>query len=117
MATALHSDRFLGLEQGTGDRPESSMPVTYDSTPDLEVGARVFAGTERARPARLADGARVAPPRARDGATCVTKAGQGCAVSAKLCAAEPSQARWVSCTLFAAEPAAVRHLPLCRAVK
>lgn len=43
--------------------------------------------------------------------------GQGCEVSVKLCADEPSQVRWVSCTLFVAALAAVRHLPLCRALK
>lgn len=44
-------------------------------------------------------------------------AGQGCAVSVKLCADEPSQVRWVSCTLLVAALAAVRHFPLCRALK
>ncbi|MEV0369100.1 glycoside hydrolase family 88 protein [Streptomyces sp. NPDC050636] len=46
--TALHPDGFLGHVQNVGDRPESSQPVTYDSTADFGVGAFLLAGTELA---------------------------------------------------------------------
>jgi unsaturated rhamnogalacturonyl hydrolase len=49
VATAVHPDGVLGYVQGTGDRPESSQPVTYDSTADFGVGAFLLAGTELAR--------------------------------------------------------------------
>ncbi|MBR7673721.1 glycoside hydrolase family 88 protein [Streptomyces daliensis] len=48
VATALHSDGFLGYVQGVGDRPESSQPVTRDTTSDFGVGAFLLAGTELA---------------------------------------------------------------------
>ncbi|MDJ1130824.1 glycoside hydrolase family 88 protein [Streptomyces iconiensis] len=44
--TALHADGFLGYVQGVGDRPESSQPVTRDTTADFAVGAFLLAGTE-----------------------------------------------------------------------
>ncbi|MGW7022003.1 glycoside hydrolase family 88 protein [Streptomyces decoyicus] len=44
--TAVHPDGFLGYVQNVGDRPESSQPVTYDSTADFGVGAFLLAGTE-----------------------------------------------------------------------
>ncbi|MFJ6748702.1 glycoside hydrolase family 88 protein [Streptomyces sp. NPDC091266] len=44
--TALHPDGFLGYVQNVGDRPESSQPVTYDSTADFGVGGFLLAGTE-----------------------------------------------------------------------
>ncbi|MEV5124068.1 glycoside hydrolase family 88 protein [Streptomyces decoyicus] len=44
--TAVHPDGFLGHVQNVGDRPESSQPVTYDSTADFGVGAFLLAGTE-----------------------------------------------------------------------
>ncbi|MEK2474846.1 glycoside hydrolase family 88 protein [Streptomyces noursei] len=47
-ATAVHPDGFLGYVQNVGDRPESSQPVTYDSTADFGVGAFLLAGTELA---------------------------------------------------------------------
>lgn len=88
----------------------------YDSTAEFGVSA-IPLGCTLARPACAGPMAHMCPRRRFAAGAHVTEAGQGCAVSAKLCAAEPSQARWVSCTLFAAEPAEVRHLPLCRAVK
>jgi unsaturated rhamnogalacturonyl hydrolase len=50
---AVHPDGFLGYVQNVGDRPESSQPVTYDSTADFGVGGFLLAGTELAA---LADG-------------------------------------------------------------
>lgn len=50
--TALHDDGVLGHVQGVGDRPESSQPVTRDSTADFGVGGFLLAGTELARLAR-----------------------------------------------------------------
>lgn len=52
VATAVHPDGFLGFVQKVGDRPESSRPVTYESTADFGVGAFLLAGTELARLAR-----------------------------------------------------------------
>lgn len=49
VATAVHPDGVLGYVQGTGDRPESSQPVTYDSTADFGVGGFLLAGTELAQ--------------------------------------------------------------------
>ncbi|MEB3962331.1 glycoside hydrolase family 88 protein [Streptomyces kunmingensis] len=46
--TAVHPDGFLGYVQKVGDRPESSRPVTYDSTADFAVGGFLLAGTELA---------------------------------------------------------------------
>ncbi|TJZ57017.1 glycosyl hydrolase family 88 [Streptomyces piniterrae] len=51
--TALHPDGFLGYVQNVGDRPESSQPVTYDSTADFGVGAFLLAGTELCAALRL----------------------------------------------------------------
>lgn len=48
VATAVHPDGVLGYVQKVGDRPESSQPVTYDSTADFGVGAFLLAGTELA---------------------------------------------------------------------
>ncbi|WP_327238053.1 glycoside hydrolase family 88 protein [Streptomyces sp. NBC_01317] len=48
VATAVHPDGFLGYVQKVGDRPESSQPVTYDSTADFGVGAFLLAGSELA---------------------------------------------------------------------
>ncbi|GHJ39362.1 glycoside hydrolase family 88 protein [Streptomyces sp. TS71-3] len=48
VATAVHSDGFLGYVQGVGDRPDSSQPVTYDSTADFGVGGFLLAGAELA---------------------------------------------------------------------
>jgi unsaturated rhamnogalacturonyl hydrolase len=47
--TALHEDGVLGYVQGVGDRPESSQPITHDSTADFGVGAFLMAATELAR--------------------------------------------------------------------
>ncbi|MFG2500162.1 glycoside hydrolase family 88 protein [Streptomyces sp. NPDC048441] len=49
VATAVHPDGFLGYVQKVGDRPESSQPVTYESTADFGVGGFLLAGTELAR--------------------------------------------------------------------
>ncbi|WP_405877256.1 glycoside hydrolase family 88 protein [Streptomyces sp. NBC_01136] len=49
VTTAVHPDGFLGYVQNVGDRPDSSQPVTYDSTADFGVGAFLLAGTELAR--------------------------------------------------------------------
>ncbi|MEU9356473.1 glycoside hydrolase family 88 protein [Streptomyces griseoloalbus] len=46
---AVHPDGRLGWVQGIGDRPESSRPITYDSTADFGVGAFLMAGEEIAR--------------------------------------------------------------------
>ena len=47
--SALHDDGFLGYVQGTGDKPSSSQPVTYNSVPNFEdfgLGAFLLAGSE-----------------------------------------------------------------------
>ncbi|MFF1815323.1 glycoside hydrolase family 88 protein [Streptomyces sp. NPDC058251] len=49
VSTAVHPDGFLGYVQNVGDRPESSQPVTYDSTANFGVGAFLLGGTELAR--------------------------------------------------------------------
>jgi rhamnogalacturonyl hydrolase YesR len=49
VTAAVHPDGFLGYVQKVGDRPESSQPVTYDSTADFGVGAFLLGGTELAR--------------------------------------------------------------------
>ncbi|MFI1620747.1 glycoside hydrolase family 88 protein [Streptomyces lydicus] len=46
VTTAVQPDGFLGYVQNVGDRPESSQPVTRDSTADFGVGAFLLAGTE-----------------------------------------------------------------------
>jgi rhamnogalacturonyl hydrolase YesR len=46
VATAVHSDGFLGWVQGVGYEPESSQPVTAGSTADFGVGGFLLAGTE-----------------------------------------------------------------------
>jgi unsaturated rhamnogalacturonyl hydrolase len=46
VATAVHADGFLGYVQGPGYRPESSQPVTFNSTADFGVGGFLLAGTE-----------------------------------------------------------------------
>ncbi|TCC40892.1 glycoside hydrolase family 88 protein [Kribbella speibonae] len=48
VATAVHPDGFLGYVQKVGDRPESSQPITYNSTADFGVGAFLLAGAELA---------------------------------------------------------------------
>ncbi|MCW8096395.1 glycoside hydrolase family 88/105 protein [Streptomyces tauricus] len=48
VTTAVHPDGFLGYVQNVGDRPESSQPVTYDTTSDFGVGAFLLGGTELA---------------------------------------------------------------------
>ncbi|MFJ9037074.1 glycoside hydrolase family 88 protein [Streptomyces sp. NPDC102406] len=48
VTTAVHPDGFLGYVQKVGDRPESSQPITYDSTADFGVGGFLLAGTELA---------------------------------------------------------------------
>lgn len=47
--TAVHPDGVLGYVQKVGDRPDSSQPVTYDSTADFGVGGFLLAGAELAR--------------------------------------------------------------------
>ncbi|MFF1823338.1 glycoside hydrolase family 88 protein [Kribbella sp. NPDC058245] len=49
VATAVHADGFLGYVQKVGDRPESSQPITYDSTADFGVGGFLLAGAELAQ--------------------------------------------------------------------
>lgn len=49
VSTAVHPDGFLGYVQGVGYGPESSQPITYDSTADFGVGAFLLGGTEFAR--------------------------------------------------------------------
>jgi unsaturated rhamnogalacturonyl hydrolase len=46
---AVHPDGVLGWVQGVGYAPESSQPITYDSTADFGVGGFLLAGTEVAR--------------------------------------------------------------------
>jgi unsaturated rhamnogalacturonyl hydrolase len=46
VATAVHADGFLGWVQGIGYEPESSRPVTADTTADFGVGGFLLAGTE-----------------------------------------------------------------------
>ena len=48
VATAVHPDGTLGYVQKVGDRPDSSQPVTYDSTADFGVGGFLLGGTELA---------------------------------------------------------------------
>ncbi|WP_206686267.1 glycoside hydrolase family 88 protein [Kribbella qitaiheensis] len=48
VATAVHPGGFLGYVQKVGDGPESSQPITYDSTADFGVGACLRAGSELA---------------------------------------------------------------------
>ncbi|MDX6258386.1 MAG: hypothetical protein QOH84_74 [Kribbellaceae bacterium] len=52
VATAVHPDGSLGYVQKVGDRPESSQPITYDSTADFGVGGFLLAGSELAGLAR-----------------------------------------------------------------
>ncbi len=49
VATAVHADGFLGFVQGVGFQPESSQPVTTNTTSDFGVGAFLLAGSEIAR--------------------------------------------------------------------
>jgi rhamnogalacturonyl hydrolase YesR len=43
---AVHPNGKLGWVQGVGNKPESSQPVTYESTADFGVGAFLLAGSE-----------------------------------------------------------------------
>jgi len=49
VATAVHADGFLGFVQGVGFQPESSQPVTTNTTADFGVGGFLLAGTEVAK--------------------------------------------------------------------
>ena len=49
VATSVHADGFLGYVQGVGYAPESSQPVTTNSTADFGVGAFLLAATEVAK--------------------------------------------------------------------
>jgi unsaturated rhamnogalacturonyl hydrolase len=49
VATAVHADGFLGYVQGVGYAPESSQPITTNSTADFGVGGFLLAGTELAK--------------------------------------------------------------------
>jgi len=49
VATAVHSDGFLGYVQGVGYAPLSSQPVTTDSTADFGVGGFLLAAAELAK--------------------------------------------------------------------
>jgi unsaturated rhamnogalacturonyl hydrolase len=44
VATAVHSDGFLGYVQGGGNSPSSNQPVTYSNTADFGVGLFLEAG-------------------------------------------------------------------------
>jgi unsaturated rhamnogalacturonyl hydrolase len=46
--TAVREDGLLGWVQGVGHEPESSRPITADTTADFAVGAFLLAGTEMA---------------------------------------------------------------------
>lgn len=49
MASCVHKDGFLGYVQGTGDRPASSQPVTYEKEPDFDdygLGCFLLGATE-----------------------------------------------------------------------
>jgi unsaturated rhamnogalacturonyl hydrolase len=46
VTTAVHTDGLLGWVQGVGYEPESSQPVTANSTADFGVGGFLLAGTE-----------------------------------------------------------------------
>jgi unsaturated rhamnogalacturonyl hydrolase len=61
VATAVHSNGFLGYVQGTGTQPSSSQPTTYNSTADFGVGLFLQAGMEVAKLAG-ASGASAAAP-------------------------------------------------------
>jgi unsaturated rhamnogalacturonyl hydrolase len=61
VATAVHSNGFLGYVQGTGTQPSSSQPVTYNSTADFGVGLFLEAGNQVAKLAS-ASGTPVATP-------------------------------------------------------
>ena len=49
VATAVHADGFLGYVQGVGYAPESSQPITTNSTADFGVGGFLLAATELAK--------------------------------------------------------------------
>jgi len=49
VATSVHADGFLGYVQGIGLAPESSQPVTTNSTADFGVGGFLLAATELAK--------------------------------------------------------------------
>jgi unsaturated rhamnogalacturonyl hydrolase len=46
VTNAVHADGVLGWVQGVGSEPESSQPVTYDTTADFGVAGFLLAGTE-----------------------------------------------------------------------
>lgn len=49
IASCVHKDGFLGYVQGTGDRPASSQPVTYEKEPDFDdygLGCFLLGATE-----------------------------------------------------------------------
>jgi unsaturated rhamnogalacturonyl hydrolase len=49
VATAVHSNGFLGYVQGVGSQPSSSQPVTSNSTADFGVGLFLEAGNQVAK--------------------------------------------------------------------
>jgi unsaturated rhamnogalacturonyl hydrolase len=49
VATAVHSNGFLGYVQGQGTQPSSSQPTTYNSTADFGVGLFLEAGNQVAK--------------------------------------------------------------------
>ncbi|HXB02004.1 MAG TPA: glycoside hydrolase family 88 protein [Opitutaceae bacterium] len=49
VATAVHSNGFLGYVQGQGTQPSSSQPTTYSSTADFGVGLFLEAGNQVAK--------------------------------------------------------------------
>jgi len=61
VATAVHTNGFLGYVQGVGSQPSSSQPTTYNSTADFGVGLFLQAGYQVAKLAS-ASGTPVAAP-------------------------------------------------------
>jgi rhamnogalacturonyl hydrolase YesR len=49
VATAVHTNGFLGYVQGVGSQPSSSQPTTYNSTADFGVGLFLQAGYQVAK--------------------------------------------------------------------
>jgi unsaturated rhamnogalacturonyl hydrolase len=65
VATAVHSDGFLGYVQGGGNQPSSNQPVTYTDTADFGVGLFLEAGYQVAL---LTSGQTVTPTYSPQGA-------------------------------------------------
>jgi unsaturated rhamnogalacturonyl hydrolase len=61
VATAVHTNGFLGYVQGVGSQPSSSQPTTYNSTADFGVGLFLQAGMEVAKLASASGTSAAAP--------------------------------------------------------